>query len=112
MHTLLRRLGIFVLLLPALLAAPLYYWAFSYAGTWYVSTRLDAKQRAADLVAMWLLDLVMLACLTVSPGLLLLFISGCRRSVIVWLLIPAALLLAPGFFLLFISIDSYIKYSH
>lgn len=107
--TLLRRLGIFVLLLPVLLAIPLYYWAFNYAGTWYVSTRLEPEHRAIHLHEANFLTLAMIFGLTCFPGLLLLFRGDYRRRL--WLLIASAILFLPGLLLLAVFIECYIKFS-
>jgi hypothetical protein len=104
-----RRVGVLVLLSPTILALPLLYWAFNYAGTWYVSTRLEPAHRAFHLWEAWILDLVMLVCLTAFPGLLLLSAGGYRVNRL--LVALSALLLVPGMFLLYFTIYAYSEFA-
>jgi hypothetical protein len=98
------------MLSPLILALPLFYWAFNWAGTWYVSTHIDPDQRRTFLHLTNAMALAMVACLGWFPGLLLLYAADYKRERIAWLLIPAGLLLVPGIFLLHGFIYCYVNY--
>src|SRR3954468_3560574 len=97
-RTIAKWAGVSLLLSSVLLAAPLHYWAFHFAGKWYVNAELEPEQRILRLHLTNAMTLVEIACLAWFPGLLLLYTAGYRRQLIGRLLIPAGLLLVPGAF--------------
>jgi hypothetical protein len=85
-----RRIALFILALPLLLALPLHYWAFHVAGDWFVSTDIDPRYRRIHVGQMYLLLMAAVIGASVFPALLLLFIDKYRRVLTGLLLVPAA----------------------
>jgi hypothetical protein len=105
------RAAIVFLILPFVIAPPLWYWVFHVAGGWYVDIDLEPGHRSAHLVEMFILDILALAALAWFVALALFFLDGYRRWLTGLLLVPMGILalLGAGFFL--ITIQSYFRFS-
>jgi hypothetical protein len=106
-----RRLALAVFSIPFLLAMPVWYWAFHFAGSWFVSTEIDPDQRRMFLGLMYQLVMAAITAASIFPGLLLLFIDNYRRTLIGCLMIPAVILFVAALLVFFSMANAYVKYS-
>ena len=111
LRTTTRRIALAVFSLPLFLAAPVWYWAFHVAGSWFVSTDIDPDQRRMYLGLMYDLVMAAITAASVFPGLLLLFIDNYRRTLTACLMAPALMLFIAALLVFIAMINAYAEFS-
>src|SRR5689334_2298925 len=75
-----RRIAVAVIISPLIIALPLHLWAVHYAGSWYVSARLDGPTRARYINLVYAKDMATIIVIMGFIGTLLLYLDAYKRN--------------------------------
>lgn len=105
-----RRIAIWLIVLPILVAIPLHYWVFHHAGSWFVSDHLEPEHRAVFLVLGYAQLMYSVCAFCFFPAFALLWYDGCKPILTGVLTVLTGILVLPALLFTWVLISCYIKF--